>query len=455
MSPVVPHYMPPTTPTTSSTSSPKPPQAYVPQMRPTTPVRTGILDEGVVRRGPRKSMFTFQEKPKVAPNPELLSLVQGVDERKKQRPGLPPGGGGSAGGSQADSVPEEELLALGAEASNFMASKEAEEASAVAAAVVEEMAPAWTSCLKSSRAPPPGRQAQERKPEQNLSSNVSGKGAELFSRRQARMEKYVVDNPPAVAGASAGGVGGSAAAARRRDGQIRSPSPTMSLPPSWIYPSNMPGRVKAMANDASNISEQITKTLKAQQQQHQARPASSASGQGTAAARPVPQAAPQSPVLENGCTRMEMELSKHQPYQLNSSLFIFSPTKDPLSTLPRGAPPPKTVLRGAAGQPNYLSRQSSLPTHAPSPTLFSSAPAPGAPGGYRPSCFSPTLPLSPRVEVTSPVAPYTPERVMSPRAGAGAGGQAQAPRPTFSARKAGIEAQVWKPSYHFGYYPHQ
>lgn len=376
----VPHYMPPT--------APKP--TFIPQMlserRPQTPIRTGILDEGGVRRGPRKAMFTFQEKPKVAPNPELLSLVQGADERKKQRP-LP-----------AESVPEEELLALGAEASNFMAKEEV---------LVEEPAPAWSSCLKSSRTPAAGR-VVEHKPEQNL-ANASGKGAELFARRQSRMEKYVLDNTA------------------KRDRQIRSPSPTMSLPPSWVYPSNMPGRVKAIAN-ASNISEQISKTLKAQQAKNSPAPA-------TAPAPPVPPPAPQSPVLENGCTRMEMELAKHQPYQLNSSLFILSPTKDPMSSLPRAAPPPKSMV---TGQQPYLARQTSLPTNVSS--QFST------PGGYRPACFSPPLPLSPR-EVRSPVTAYGPERVASPRSAG------QAPRPTFSARKAGIEAQVWKPSYYY-YNPH-
>lgn len=75
------------------------------------PIKTGILDEGRSRRATRKSMFTFQEKPKVAPNPELLSLVQGADEKKKPKP-------------QPDAVQEEELLALGAEASNFLAKDE-------------------------------------------------------------------------------------------------------------------------------------------------------------------------------------------------------------------------------------------------------------------------------------------------------------------------------------------
>ncbi|KAG5264050.1 hypothetical protein AALO_G00271590 [Alosa alosa] len=379
------HYIPQT--------APKP--TYIPQMlterRPQTPIRTGILDEGVVRRNTRKSMFTFQEKPKIAPNPELLSLVQGVDEKKKQRPVA----------AAAESVPEEELLALGAEASNFLAKEEEEEEERER--VVESAAPAWSSSLKSSRAAARAEHKAEHKPEQAL-TNAAGKGAELFAKRQSRMEKYVLDNTT------------------RRDGQIRSPSPTMSLPPSWVYQSNMPGRVKAIAN-ASNVSVEISKTLKAQQAtQKRNFPAYGASA--SAASRAPPLATLPSAVLENGCTRMEMELSRHQPYQLNSSLFILNPTKDPVSSLPRGAPPPKPVVTGSS-----YSRQTSLPSSVPS--QFSS------PVSYRPACFSPPLPLSPR-EVSSPVAAFTPERVASPRS------NVQAPRPTFSARKAGIEAQTKK-----------
>uniref|UniRef100_A0A4W6CV65 Synaptopodin n=1 Tax=Lates calcarifer TaxID=8187 RepID=A0A4W6CV65_LATCA len=328
--PPMPHYGPPTAPK---------PSAFVPQpsgeRRPITQIKTGILEEGAARRASRKSMFTFKEKPVVAPNPELLSLVQGADERKKH--GLR---------SVPEPTSEEELLALGAEASNFLAKEEdrAEEA----------RAPEWASCLKSSRTRP----RAEHRPEQNL-TNVSGKGAELFAKRQSRMEKYVVEN--------------------QNPGQVRSPSPTMSLPPSWVYPSNMPGRVKAIP-----------------------------------------------PLLENGCSKIEMDLSRHRPYQLNSSLFTFNPVKDPISTLPRGAPQAKNMISTLP-----FSRQTSAPSNPPS--------------HFSTQCMSPQLPLtSGQPRISSPMPAFSPERVSSPRSGA------QAPRPTFSAKRAGIAPQVWRPSlYHF------
>lgn len=366
--PPMPHYGPPTAPK---------PSTFVPppagERRQAIQIKTGILEEGAARRANKKAMFTFKEKTVVAPNPELLSLVQGVDDRKKH--GLR---------SVPEPVSEEELLALGAEASNFLAKEEdrAEEA----------RAPEWTSCLKSSRTRP----RLEHRPEQTL-SNVSGKGAELFAKRQSRMEKYVVEN---------------------QSGQIRAPSPTMSLPPSWVYPSNMPGRVKAMAKN-SDMSAQLSQNMKAQQVIKQ-KPKQKA---------PVPEPVPEPP-MENGCSKIEMDLSRHRPYQLNSSLFVFNPTKDPLSTLPRGAPQSKNLMSSQS-----LSRQNSLPHNLPS--------------HFRAQCLSPQLPLSPTGGAEYPSSPafgqqrisspMSPERVSSPRS-------VQSPRPTFSAKKAGIAAQIPKDS---------
>lgn len=154
--PPLPSYSSPPPPNTGYAPSPQPSSYYIrpdapkptfvpdllSEKRSVTPIKTGILDEGRARRTTRKSMFTFQEKPKVAPNPELLSLVQCADEKKKK--------------PQPDAGQEEELLALGAEASNFLAKEED---------VHEEARmPEWASSLKSSRT----RARIEHKPEQAL-----------------------------------------------------------------------------------------------------------------------------------------------------------------------------------------------------------------------------------------------------------------------------------------------
>ena len=68
--------------------------------------RMGILQEAR-RRETRKQMFRSGNKEtKNSPNPELLSLVQNLDEKPR------------AGG--AESGAEEDALSLGAEACNFM-----------------------------------------------------------------------------------------------------------------------------------------------------------------------------------------------------------------------------------------------------------------------------------------------------------------------------------------------
>ncbi|KAK1904736.1 Synaptopodin [Dissostichus eleginoides] len=347
--PPMPHYGPPKVPK---------PSTFVPQpaleRKSITPIKTGILEEGAARRGNRKSMFTFKEKTVVAPNPELLSLVQGVDERKKH---------GHI--SVPEPVSEEELLALGAEASNFLA-KEEDRAE-------EERAPEWASSLKASRTRP----RAEHVPDHSL-TDVSGKGAELFAKRQSRMEKYVIE--------------------KQNSGQIRSPSPTMSLPPSWVYPANMPGRVKAIAKD-SDMGAQLSEKLKAQQAVQQ-KPRQKA---------PEPEPIAEPP-LENGCSKLEMDLSRHRPYQLSSSLFILNPVKHPLSTLPKGAPQSKNLI---SNQP--FSRQTSLPHNPPS--------------HFRTQSMSPQLPLSPtrreaeyppnpaygQPRISSPMSAFSPERVSSPR----------------------------------------
>uniref|UniRef100_UPI001EAEB055 synaptopodin-like n=1 Tax=Oncorhynchus gorbuscha TaxID=8017 RepID=UPI001EAEB055 len=416
-------YLPPNPLVTQFIPSPTSPRAntFVPftpqpigQQNQQQPIKTGILEKGAaaIRRSStaRKSMFTFKEKSVMAPNPELLSLVQGNDDRKKH--GLR---------SVPDSAPEEEVLVLGAEASNFLAK---EEVKAEAANV-----PEWSSCLKSSRTREPRGQHQ---PEQTL-TNASGKGAELFAKRQSRMEKYVVEKQ------NVSGGGG---------GQMRSPSPTASLPPSWIYPSNMPGRVKAIANN-TDLSARLTRTLQTPQPGNR-RPSQQAS---------TPAPVPAEPTLEYGCTKIEMDLSRHQPYQLNSSLFIFNPvqnsTSTVLSALPRVPPPPPKPLISSEAYTRQVSLPSSnpqshnynsLPRFRPTMSPSLQPPSGGIRGGdnYPPQHGGTPQLRDPRI--TSPVSAFSPERVASPRP------SIQAPRPTFSAKRAGIEPQVWRPSFFFYLY---
>ncbi|XP_056372873.1 synaptopodin [Hyla sarda] len=338
--------------------------------------KTGILESISTRKGPKKSMFTFIEKPKMAPNPELLSMVQNADERRKQVHG--------------DVATEDEPFALGAEASNFLnkspnAADNADQADAM---------PNWSSSLKSPGISP----KPPRMPVQGLSED-KGKGAELFARRQSRMERFVVDSPAPI-------------------DSIRSPSPTMSLPPSWKFGSKT-----------------TPPPFTQQPKNNQRSPKLPASTPVTNTASETMQ------------SKKELEISKRQPYKLQSSLFILSPAKDPVSTLPKAAPPPKPMVL----ESHRFARQTSCPTSpvVPSPTMYSPSyfqsirspssvnispsPVPDTPPSY--GRRTPTSNLSP----ISPV-PFSNMTVSSPRNKT----VIQAPRPTFSAKNAGLESQKLK-----------
>lgn len=145
--------------------------------------RTGILQEAR-RRGTKKPMFNKPEEKKlVSYNPELLSLVQNLDERS--RSGAEPG---------FESGPEEDYLNLGAEACNFMQ--------------------AQMSKIPPQVAPKPAHSTID-------IPQMGGKGADLFARRQSRMDRYVSEKQP------------------KSPAKPREPSPTPSLPAHWKYSSNV------------------------------------------------------------------------------------------------------------------------------------------------------------------------------------------------------------------------
>ncbi|XP_010187637.1 PREDICTED: synaptopodin, partial [Mesitornis unicolor] len=324
----------PPPPTYAETLSSPPPLTRVRSCGVTGPnplPKTGILEESAARRASKKSMFTFVEKPKLGPNPDLLDLVQSVDSRKKQK-------------EQGEPSAEDEPFALGAEAANFISNSTARSRQHLPTAFFFD-APAWSSCLKSPTIQPKPKP----QPSHNL-SEARGKGAELFARRQSRMEKFIIEAPS-------------------QPELLRSPSPTMSLPPSWKYDTN------------ACLSPMVSRHLsKSPSRPSKTPPASLYSGN----------------LMENEVSQKELEISKHQPYQLQSSLFILSPSKGPHH---RGSAPDSR-------QPCW---------------------------SWRPSRGAAVLLLA------------SPCRLLPPRAKGGF----QAPRPSYSTRNAGIEPQVWKPSFYY------
>ncbi|XP_034426640.1 synaptopodin 2-like protein isoform X3 [Hippoglossus hippoglossus] len=158
--------------------------------------RTGILHDAR-RRSNNKPMFCAVQNKDVSPNPDLLSMVQNMDDRFVRAPaaesGVPP-----SGETGHESGPEEDWLRLGAEACNFM---------------------------QAQRGPRPPPVAP--KPQAPQMPQLAGKGGQLFARRQSRMDRYVVDRSPSVA------------AAPYSPAQTREPSPTPSLPATWKYSSSI------------------------------------------------------------------------------------------------------------------------------------------------------------------------------------------------------------------------
>lgn len=158
--------------------------------------RTGILNDAR-RRSSKKPMFSAIQKKDVSVNPDLLSMVQNMDDRFGR-----PSGAESAVAPSTDagheSGPEEDWLRLGAEACNFMQAQRA------------------------SRPPPVAP-----KPQTPQVPQLAGKGGQLFARRQHRMDRYVVERSPSVA------------AVPYSPSQTREPSPTPSLPATWKYSSNI------------------------------------------------------------------------------------------------------------------------------------------------------------------------------------------------------------------------
>ncbi|XP_010136521.1 PREDICTED: LOW QUALITY PROTEIN: synaptopodin, partial [Buceros rhinoceros silvestris] len=317
--------------------------------------KTGILEESAARRAGKKSMFTFLEKPKLGPNPDLLDLVQSADSRKKQK-------------EQGAPSAEEEPFALGAEAANFVPNNVARGGQHLSPS---NDAPAWSSCLKSPTIQPKPKP----QPSHNL-SEARGKGAELFARRQSRMEKFIIEAPS-------------------QPELPRSPSPTMSLPPSWKY------------NASACLSPMVSRhPSKSPSRPSKTPPASLYSGN----------------LMENEVSQKELEISKRQPYQLQSSLFILSPSKGPSRSRPQEVPPPRPSLPDAYPYP----QQTSCPTSPLPPSPIWHPPTMPSTGQTTSSPFPSTtgaLPLTQGTRTSSgapnEVLLASPCRLLLPRAKGG------------------------------------
>ncbi|XP_019601368.2 synaptopodin 2-like protein isoform X1 [Rhinolophus sinicus] len=354
--------------------------------------RTGILQEAR-RRGTRKQMFRpGNEETKNSPNPELLSLVQNLDEKPR------------AGG--AESGPEEDALSLGAEACNFMqppGGRSYKTPPHVTPKTPPPMAPKTPPPMTPKTPPPVAPKPPSRGFTDGLVNGATpsagipepprlqGRGGELFAKRQSRADRYVVEATPSP------GLGP----------RPRSPSPTPSLPPSWKYSPNIRAPPPIAYNPLlSPFFPQAARTLP-----------SKAQSQG-------PRATPKQGIKA-------LDFMRHQPYQLKTAMFCFDEV--PQTPGPTSSGPPKTA------RVQEIRRFS---TPAPQPTAEPLAPtvlAPRAATTLDEPIWRAELASAP---VLSPAPP--PE---SPR-GLGASPSScgfQVARPRFSATRTGLQAHVWRP----------
>ncbi|XP_051531009.1 synaptopodin 2-like protein [Myxocyprinus asiaticus] len=393
--------------------------------------RTGILQEAC-RRGTKKPMFsTPEEKKPPSYNPELLSLVQNLDD--KSRSGVEAG---------FESGPEEDFLNLGAEACNFM------------------QAQGYKMPLPVAPKPAPPA------PEISL---MRGKGAELFARRQSRMDRYVVDKQP------------------KSPAQPRDPSPTPSLPANWklspnirapppinynplLSPSCPPVAQRGIkANDASKVG---VKTVPGQHKQGikaldfvSRQPYQLSSSLFTYGGG-VPQSNATYQQQQNGVsmTGNSLNMPKQVPVKASRVYQIkrFS-TPTPMSA-PTTLTPTVIAPRSATtlGEPMWRSDITSPPPVAPRPAVpFSPPPpAPTAALPALPKISTAPVPNSVPIPQSTPVQAYTPFQgakqfksapELSPLS---AGMQSslsrssqnlRVPRPHFCTSSMGLQPNVWRP----------
>uniref|UniRef100_A0ACB8ET09 Uncharacterized protein n=2 Tax=Sphaerodactylus townsendi TaxID=933632 RepID=A0ACB8ET09_9SAUR len=362
--------------------------------------RTGILQEAR-RRSSKKPMFkAVEEKKENSPNPELLSLVQNLDEKPKS----------DQHGAGFESGPEEDFLSLGAEACNFM------QPSARRFKTPPPVAP------KPQQPNSTGRLVNGSSLARDI-SHLKGKGAELFAKRQSRMDRFVVEAAPAPSP------------------KPRSPSPTPSLPSAWKYSPN----IRAPPPIAYNPLHSPFYPLAASKSQ----------------ANKAESRVKKAPSQKSGI--QAIDFLRHQPYQLKSAMFCFGETPASAAQASTVQPAQQSGLSFSAAKQapvktarTYEIRRFSTP--APVPTSGSLAPTVLPPRSattldepiWRVETAPTSAPVSPGPFQVAPIHyRSTPElsqacRGASPTVPSLSAGF-QVARPRFSAAQTGMQAHVWRP----------
>ncbi|XP_051774066.1 synaptopodin 2-like protein isoform X2 [Ctenopharyngodon idella] len=385
--------------------------------------RTGILQEAR-RRSAYKPMFKIPDSKKNSPNPELLSMVQNLDERPR---------------------------CVYSEPENITHN-------------IDD---------NRTRVPPPVAPKPRVIPEMSQIPQAEGKGAELFARRQSRMDLFVVDSPHLQP-------------APLQPQQFQSvidliqttePSPT---PSQWKYSPNVrappPIGYNPLLSPSCPVGVQRGGTK-----------VSEGSSKGSKGSYGVP---------KEGIKALDF--MRRQPYQLNSAMFSFGGGIGTQSSIPsyqrqqregHTLTPPKQIPVKAARV--YEIKRFSTPTPMSAPTLnptvivprsqttlgehishsdMTSPPPEPVPESTPAPSRAPGLPELPKIS-TVPIPhpmPYSPPAPMSSMSSLSYSGlQAakqfksapelsalppnplkspiQVPKPRFIATRVGIQPHVWRP----------
>lgn len=271
-----------------------------------------------------------------------------------------------------------------------------------------------------------------------------GKGAELFARRQTRMEKFIVDAETVQANIT------------------RSPSPTLSMPSAWKYSSN----VRAPPSASYNPIVSPFYPLAAQKQSLPANSLNVKPKENKEKPKTVPK------------HLSVMDVMKHQPYQLNSSLFTYGSNVEAKGSSPKTSPiPPTESKRTQVHSPTYLQTLSPVlsagsaqsyqqgalakpsgPVSVPYPFTHQSTPAEAcspvqaATGKVPGPCTTHIGPISQTISSQSTPSTKTGSSAFLSTSSFPLNSEIisrcslpMAPKPRFSAKKAAVSGKQWKP----------
>lgn len=267
---------------------------------------------------------------------------------------------------------------------------------------------------------------------------MAGKGAELFAKRQSRMEKFVVD------------------AEKVQANKPRSASPTSSLPNYWRYSSNIRAPPPLSYNPLLSPF------------------------YPPSASKPSPSTIPQIKSKTNEKPKTKhlhaLDIMKHQPYQLDSSLFKYGAVPEAKSPSPKPAPVSKFEViknlkhRSASSNSSYNASEHAVQGKAevlaksPRPVSSHSSSACQSTASAEPLAtdkrFDEKLTVSPGAHRTAnkqapsarPASTSSQSSVsdsiasaFSPASLIARGARQMAPRPKFSAKKPVVSSKQWRP----------